>query len=76
MSILQPLLLRTFSLIVVFFVILFLLIITLGATGFSDRTLRSIVNEDLRGIRTGLAQTIRDPNQLESVMQERRQDLE
>ena len=60
----------------VLLVVLVLVVVALGATGFSDRMLTVIVNEDLRGIREGLAQTIRDPDQLEETLRARRQDLE
>ena len=60
----------------VLLVVLVLVVMALGATGFSDRMLTAIVNEDLRGIREGLAQTIRDPDQLEETLRARRQELE
>lgn len=75
MAVLRPLLIRAISLVAVFFVVLFMLVITLGATGFSDRTLQSVVSEELRGMRIGLAQTIRDPDELESVLNQRREEL-
>ena len=60
----------------VLLVVLVLLVVALGATGFSDRMLSAIVNEDLRGVREGLTQTIRDPDRLEETLALRRQDLE
>ncbi len=60
----------------VLLVVLVLLVGVLGATGFSDRMLSAIVNEDLRGIREGLTRTIRDPDRLEETLAARRQDLE
>lgn len=75
MALLRPLAVRALTLVGVFFVVLFLLVITLGATGFSDRTLQAVVSEELRGLRTGLAQTIRDPDELERVLLERREEL-
>jgi peptide/nickel transport system permease protein len=55
--------------------VLLLLVITLGGTGVSDRMLSAIVNEDLRTARQALAQTIRDPEELERVLAERRNQL-
>jgi peptide/nickel transport system permease protein len=54
---------------------LLLVIIVLGATGVSDKMIGSIVNEQVREMRQSLAQTIRDPNQLEAVVAEQRQQL-
>ena len=75
MSFLRPLLIRGVSLVAVFVAVLLLLVITLGATGFSDRILTAVVSEELRGVRVDLAQTIRDPEQLERVLETRRQEL-
>ncbi len=60
----------------VLLVVLVLLVVVLGATGFSDRMLSAIVNEDLRGVREGLTRTIRDPDRLEETLADLRQDLE
>jgi peptide/nickel transport system permease protein len=67
---------RAISLIAVLFAVLTLVVVTLGATGFSDRMLTAIVQEDMRGARQGLAQTIRDPVRLEEVLVERKVSLE
>ena len=48
--------------------VLVLLVVTLGATGYSDRILDAVVNEEMRGLRTSLAQTIHDPAQLEQTL--------
>lgn len=76
MAVLRPLLIRAATLVGVFFAVLLILVVTLGATGFSDRTLNAVVSEQIRGMRPGLAQTIRDPDELERTLQERRKDLE
>ncbi|HEY65807.1 MAG TPA: ABC transporter permease [Caldilineae bacterium] len=76
MSILRPLLVRALTLIGVFFVVLLLLVVSLGATGFSDRMLGAAISEQLRVERTTLAQTIRDPDRLEQVLRQRRAELE
>ena len=76
MSLGLTLAMRGVTLLGVLFVVLVLLVVTLGATGFSDNVLESIVNEELRGIRQGLTQTIRDPEELQRVMEAQRADRE
>ena len=68
--------LRALSLCGVLIVVLVMLVVALGATGFSDRILNAIVNEEMRGIREGLARTIRDPEQLEQVLRIQREERE
>ena len=53
-----------------------LVVISLGATGYSDRMLSAAVGEELRGLRTSLAQTIRDPDQLEKTLADRKTEIE
>lgn len=55
--------------------VLLILVVTLGATGVSDRLLNAVVNDQLRQERQSLAQTIRDPDQLEKVLESRKQQL-
>ena len=76
MSIAKTLAIRGLTLLGVLFAVLIMVAVTLGATGFSDRMLRAIVNEEVRGLRQGLAQTIRDTDELERTVQERRQQME
>ncbi|HRW09016.1 MAG TPA: ABC transporter permease [Caldilineaceae bacterium] len=76
MSILRPLAIRTLTMIGVFFVVMLLLVLTLGLTGYSDRILNAVVGEQLRAERTGLAETIRDPDELERVLAERKVEFE
>ncbi len=76
MSLALTLTIRGITLFGVLLVVLVLVVAALGATGFSDRMLTAIVNEDLRGIRESLAQTIRDPDRLEETLRARRTDLE
>jgi peptide/nickel transport system permease protein len=76
MSILRPLLIRALTMIGVFFVVLLLLVLTLGLTGFSDRILNAVVGEQLRAERTALAEKIRDPDALEKTLVERRKEFE
>lgn len=75
MSFARPLAFRALTLAGVFLAVLLLLVITLGATGFSDRMLGAVVNEEVRGLRAALAQTIRDPDELEQTLAVRRQEL-
>ncbi len=76
MSYLRPLVVRALSLLFVLVAVLVLLVVSLGATGFTDRLLGAIVNEEVRGLRISLAQNIRDPDELERVVLARRKDLE
>lgn len=55
--------------------VLLILVVALGATGLSDRLLGALVSEELRGLRQELAQKIRDPKELERVMEIQRQQL-
>ncbi|MEZ4864368.1 MAG: ABC transporter permease [Caldilineaceae bacterium] len=76
MSLLRPLLIRASTMIGVFFVVMLLLVLTLGLTGYSDRILNAVVSEQLRAERTSLAETIRDPDQLEKVLADRKKEFE
>ena len=67
---------RGLTLLGVLVVVLLMVVVSLGATGFSDRMLQATVNEEVRGVRAALSQTIRDPDQLEIVVNERRVQLE
>ena len=66
---------RAATLIGVLLAVLVLLVVVLGATGFSDRILEAVVDEQIRGVRTGLSQTIRDPDALEATLAEQRVQL-
>ena len=76
MSVLRPLIIRTLTMIGVFFVVMLMLVLTLGLTGYSDRILKAVVGEQLRAERTSLAETIRDPDQLEKVLADRQTEFE
>ncbi len=76
MSIAKTLAIRGLTLIGVLFTVLVMVVVTLGATGFSDRMLTAIVNEEVRGLRQSLAQTIRDVDEIEQAIQKHRQELE
>ena len=76
MSLLWPIAVRILSMIGVLVVVLVLLVVTLGATGFSDRILQAVVGEQMRALRPALAETIRDPDRLEEALGVQRQELE
>ena len=75
-SLLRPILVRAASLGAVLVIVLFLLVMSLGATGYSDRILEAQVSEELRVMRTGLAETITDPDAVEEIIAARRTELE
>ena len=75
-SLLRPILVRAASLGAVLIIVLFLLVMTLGATGYSDRILDAQVGEELRVLRTSLAETITDPDAVEEIIATRRAELE
>ncbi len=75
-SLLRPILVRAASLGAVLIIVLVLLVLTLGATGYSDRILGAQVGEELRALRTSLSQTISDPDAVEEVIEARRVELE
>jgi peptide/nickel transport system permease protein len=71
----RNLLIKAFSLLMVVVVTLLLMNVVLGATGFSDRMLNALVNEQVRVYRQGLAQTIQDPNELQRIVDNYEQTL-
>jgi len=75
MGLKRTLLARFASLIAVLVVVLFMVVIVLGATGVSDNILEARISEELRGLRQQLAQRIRDPQELERVMLAQREEL-
>ncbi len=75
-SLLRPILVRAVSLGAVLVIVLFLLVLTLGATGYSDNILDAQVSEELRAMRTGLSETITDPDAVEEVIEAQRAELE
>ncbi|MDW8141308.1 MAG: ABC transporter permease, partial [Candidatus Bipolaricaulota bacterium] len=76
MALVRLLAIRALTMGVVLVTVLFLMVLILGATGYSDLILRNIVREELRFIRQGLAETIRDPAELERTLERIRQDRE
>jgi peptide/nickel transport system permease protein len=73
---LRQLTVRALTLLGVLLAVLVLLVVSLGATGFSDNLLRAQVSEDVRALRQSLSQTIRDPAELERTVADRQQELE
>lgn len=76
MSAIRPLAVRAVTLFGVLIAVLVLLVISLGATGFSDRLLDAQVNEELRAFRQSLAQNVKDPSEVERAVTERQAELE
>ncbi|MBT3275032.1 MAG: ABC transporter permease [Spirochaetales bacterium] len=76
MQILRRLLVKGLTMLAVLLVVQFLVVITLGATGYSDRMLDAVISEQLRAIRPSLAETIRDPDRLEEALTAQKVDLE
>src|SRR5213593_902720 len=75
-AIVRPLAIRAVTLFGVLIAVLVLLVISLGATGFSDNLLEAQVKEELRGFRIAQSQTIKDPQELEQAVAERKTELE
>lgn len=73
---LRPLLTRALTLLGVLLIVQILVVVSLGATGYSDRMLEAVIGEQLRAIRPALAETIRDPDQLEATLMVQRKELE
>ena len=66
---------RRFTLILVLFTVLLLIVIVLGATGVSDRILEAYVSEQLKQVRHELSQRIKDPEELEKALAEYKEEL-
>jgi len=75
-DVLLPLAIRALTLFGVLVAVLLLLVVSLGATGYSDRLLDAQVNEELRSFRIASAQTIRDPAELEQAVVARKVEIE
>ena len=72
----RSLIVRALTMLAVLIIVQLLVVITLGATGYSDRMLQAIISEQLRGMRTSLAETIRDPDKLEEALKTQGSELE
>jgi peptide/nickel transport system permease protein len=75
MHIFKRLLVRGLTMLAVLLVVQFMVVITLGATGYSDRMLDAVISEQLRAMRPSLAETIRDPERLEEALAAQQEDL-
>ena len=75
MAVLRALLVRGLTMIGVLLVVQVLVVISLGATGYSDRMLEAVIGEQLRGMRSSFAETIRDPDRLEEALLVQREEL-
>lgn len=76
MGIWRPIATRAASLFLVLIAVLVLLVLSLGATGYSDRILTAIVGEEMRAVRTALAAQIQDPDELEAAVRTQQEELE
>lgn len=73
---LRTIIVRALTMLGVLVVVQALVVVSLGATGYSDRMLNAAVGEQLRALRTSLAETIRDPDELEKTLAARRAEIE
>lgn len=64
----RSLIMKALSLLSVVIITLLLMNVVLGATGFSDRMLNALVNEQVRTYRQGLIQTIQDPEEVQRII--------
>jgi peptide/nickel transport system permease protein len=76
LSVLRHLVVRSLTMLAVLVVVQVLVVVTLGATGYSDGMLEAVIGEQLRALRPTLAETIRDPDALEEAIRVRREELE
>ena len=72
----RQLAIRALTLFGVLLAVLILLVISLGATGYSDNLLRAQVSEETRALRQSLSQTVRDPAELERTVAARQAEIE
>ena len=75
MALVRTLGLRAATLLGVLLTVLVLLVVTLGASGFSDRILTAVINEEIRGLRTSQATQSRNPDALDAALEVRRAEL-
>ncbi len=72
---LRRLFVRGLTMLAVLVVVQSLVVVTLGATGYSDNMLEAVIGEQLRALRPSLAETIRDPDRLEEAIETQRREL-
>ncbi len=75
MGLTRTLSMRALTLFAVLILVVFFIVIILGATGTSDKILQAMVNEEVMMLRQFLAKTIKDPQELEKVIDVRRHEL-
>ena len=75
-SLLRPILVRAASLGAVLIIVLGLMVLILGTTGYSDRILDAQVGEELRIMRTSLSEANNDPDAVEGIIAARRTELQ
>lgn len=75
-QIFKRLFVKALTMLAVLLIVQVLVVIALGATGYSDRMLEAVISEELRALRPALAETIRDPERLEVALSTRRVELE
>jgi peptide/nickel transport system permease protein len=75
MKIGRTLLMKAISLLMVVVITLLLMNVILGATGFSDRMLGALINEQVRNYRQGLLGTITNPDEVDRIVSEFEQTL-
>lgn len=76
LAIVKPLAVRFLTLGAVLVAVLLLLVVSLGATGFSDNLLTAQVDEEVRAFRIAQASRIKDPSELEQAVAARKTELE
>jgi peptide/nickel transport system permease protein len=64
----RNLLVRGFTLLMVVVITLLLMNVILGATGYSDRMLNALINDQVKIYRVGLVQTIQDPTEIQRIV--------
>ncbi|MEN2974253.1 MAG: ABC transporter permease [Candidatus Caldarchaeales archaeon] len=75
MGLARTLLFRAFTLTLVLVLVVFFMVIILGATGTSDKILQAMVNEEVMMLRQTLSKTIKDPEELDRVLAIRKQEF-
>ena len=75
-AIVKNLSIRFATLFMVLVIVLLLLVVSLGATGFSDDLLNAQLNQDLQAYRIAQANAIKDPAALQSAVDQHKTELE
>lgn len=75
-AVVKNLSIRFVTLFMVLVIVLLLLVVSLGATGFSDDLLNAQLNQDLQAYRIAQANVIKDPSALQFAVEQRKAELE